>query len=251
MVNILAIGNSFSQDATTYLHDLAKSGGIDTKVVNLYIGGCSLERHWNNIEQNKADYQYQLNGVPQEEHFVSIDEALKEEKWDYIVTQQCSGYSGLLDTYYPYLGNLLTYVQTKCPGAKRVVMQTWAYEQDSTHEHFKFYHNSQEEMYQKLSECYGKVSKEYKTGLIPVGDLIQNLREKDPFIYQKGGKSLCRDGFHMHLLYGRYAVAALMFEYLLGGDIMENPYLPPVQDGKQITERELQVIKKGIKEISK
>lgn len=60
MLKILAIGNSFSQDSTTYLYDLAKSGGVELKVVNLYIGGCSLETHWNNIVENKKDYEYQL-----------------------------------------------------------------------------------------------------------------------------------------------------------------------------------------------
>ena len=47
---ILVIGNSFGEDATHFLHDLALTRGINTKVVNLYIGGCSLERHWRNIE---------------------------------------------------------------------------------------------------------------------------------------------------------------------------------------------------------
>ena len=37
-VKILAIGNSFSQDATYYLQKIAMSDGIDAKVVNLYIG---------------------------------------------------------------------------------------------------------------------------------------------------------------------------------------------------------------------
>ena len=40
---ILVIGNSFGEDATHFLHDLALTRGINTKVVNLYIGGCSLE----------------------------------------------------------------------------------------------------------------------------------------------------------------------------------------------------------------
>ena len=39
---ILVIGNSFGEDATHFLHDLALTRGINTKVVNLYIGGCSL-----------------------------------------------------------------------------------------------------------------------------------------------------------------------------------------------------------------
>lgn len=63
MKKILAIGNSFSEDATKYIHQLAADGGIDTKVVNLYIGGCSLERHWENIEKDKHDYQYQQDGT--------------------------------------------------------------------------------------------------------------------------------------------------------------------------------------------
>ena len=38
MKNILAIGNSFSEDATRYLHQMAEAVGIETKVVNLFIG---------------------------------------------------------------------------------------------------------------------------------------------------------------------------------------------------------------------
>ena len=41
-MKVLAIGNSFSQDATRYLHQIAKANQFDLKVVNLYIGGCSL-----------------------------------------------------------------------------------------------------------------------------------------------------------------------------------------------------------------
>ena len=109
MKNILAIGNSFSEDATRYLHQMAEAAGIETKVVNLYIGGCPLERHWRNIETGEAAYQYQLNGKATERQ-VSIDEVLKEECWDYVITQQASHDSGWMDTYEPFLGLLLEYV---------------------------------------------------------------------------------------------------------------------------------------------
>ena len=62
MIKILAIGNSFSQDATHYLHQIAAADHVDLKVVNLYIGGCSLERHWNNILTEAEDYLYEENG---------------------------------------------------------------------------------------------------------------------------------------------------------------------------------------------
>ncbi|HEY5563009.1 MAG TPA: DUF4886 domain-containing protein [Clostridiaceae bacterium] len=74
-VKILAIGNSFSQDATHYLHQIAMAGGIDTKVVNLYIGGCSIERHWQNIEQNAKLYLYERDGKSTRK-YVSIKDAL-------------------------------------------------------------------------------------------------------------------------------------------------------------------------------
>ena len=75
---ILVIGNSFGEDATHFLHDLALTRGINTKVVNLYIGGCSLERHWRNIENEAKDYEYQLNGRATGNK-VSIQDALAEK----------------------------------------------------------------------------------------------------------------------------------------------------------------------------
>ena len=39
-MKVLAIGNSFSNDAMRYLHGIAKADGVDMKTVNLFIGGC-------------------------------------------------------------------------------------------------------------------------------------------------------------------------------------------------------------------
>ena len=39
MLKVLAIGNSFSQNAMTYLHQIARAAGVDLQCVNLYIGG--------------------------------------------------------------------------------------------------------------------------------------------------------------------------------------------------------------------
>ena len=43
-MKVLAIGNSFSNDAMRYLHGIAKADGVDMKTVNLFIGGCPLSR---------------------------------------------------------------------------------------------------------------------------------------------------------------------------------------------------------------
>ena len=41
-MNILSIGNSFSQDAQQYLHRIAAADSVALNTFNLMIGGCSL-----------------------------------------------------------------------------------------------------------------------------------------------------------------------------------------------------------------
>lgn len=226
MIKILAIGNSFSQDATAYLYDIAKADGIELKVVNLYIGGCALNQHWENIETDSANYDYELNGR-QTGRKISIKEALQEEAWNYVTLQQVSSNSGLIDTYYPYIQKVSDYVKEYAPQAEQIIHETWAYEMDTDHDAFAHYNKDQLEMYRALKECYEKVAKELSFRLIPCGDVIQSLRTYEVFDYAKGGESLCRDGYHMTLVYGRYATAATWFEFILGGNIIVNSFHPP------------------------
>ena len=58
-IKILAIGNSFSQDAVEqYLYELANAEGIPVIIGNMYIAGCSLERHVKNARSNDSAYAY-------------------------------------------------------------------------------------------------------------------------------------------------------------------------------------------------
>ena len=58
-IRILAIGNSFSDDATQYLPDLLEAAGIHNVILGrLYIGGCTLERHCKEFETNGHEYVY-------------------------------------------------------------------------------------------------------------------------------------------------------------------------------------------------
>lgn len=243
-IKILAIGNSFSEDATYYLHQIAQAAGQDTKVVNLYIGGCSLERHWNNIQNDAAEYEYQLDGVKTGK-LVSIDEILKEECWDYIVTQQASPDSGWPDTYEPFLGWLSDYCKEKVPTAEFLLQQTWAYEPDSPHTAFPRYHRNQQEMYRRSREAYLAASRRHQLRLIPCGDAVQRARELTPFRYSEGGVSLSRDGHHMSFVYGRYLLAAVWAGIILGLSMKENSFVPSSDraPGEEAKESELAVLK--------
>lgn len=224
-IKVLAIGNSFTQDSFYYLHDLAKAGGVELKAVNLYIGGCSLERHWNNVKAEAKDYMYEENGVSTE-RYVSINEMLVEDDWDYIITQQASHDSGIKETYFPYLQQLLDYVKSKAPGAECLLQKTWAYEQDSDHGEFPRYNCDQQQMYNQLSDCYEEAARKTGLRLIPSGDIIQSVRKKAPFRYELGERSLCRDGFHMDMIYGRYLLSAVIYSFLFKKDIRENTFIP-------------------------
>ena len=133
-MNILCIGNSFSQDATRYLHQVS---GEELFVRNLYIGGCSLETHMNNIKNEASAYEYQKNG--RKLKMTSINDALLKKKWDYVSIQQVSQLSGMPDSYEPYTEFLVNYIKEKCPKAKIVFHRTWAYSDDSTHGGFANY----------------------------------------------------------------------------------------------------------------
>lgn len=66
-MKVLSIGNSFSQDAHKWLHQLAYQCGYEMDTVNLFIGGCSLETHWKNIIADNPFYDLEYNGNPSKE----------------------------------------------------------------------------------------------------------------------------------------------------------------------------------------
>ena len=215
-MKLLSIGNSFSQDAQEWLHQIAVANGVDLETTNLMIGGCSLETHWSHVVDKQAEYYLEQNGKSMD-RMVTIDEGLALEKWDVITVQQASHYSGQPQTYVPYLTELVAYVREKCPNAKIYFHQTWAYELDSDHGGFASYNNDQGEMYRRICDCTAMAQRLIGATILPSGPVVQYLRENAPeFDYKNGALSLNRDGFHLSWEYGRYAAAATWYKVLTG-----------------------------------
>jgi len=240
-MKILAIGNSFSQDATTYLHQTALAQGVELEVYNLYIGGCPLEKHALNLETNEPAYEEQLNGVPTG-RMVSIREMLRLHQWDAVITQQASHDSGWMETYEPFLGLLTETIRREVPGARILLQETWAYEHTSTHSGFLRYRRSQQEMYERLRLCYYSMAYKYGLEVIPSGDLIQKARSLPQFD-TRNGETLCRDGFHMNL-YGRYLLACAWLKKLYGVSVKNNPFVPePACGVDEVDEALMQLVR--------
>ena len=214
MLYVLAIGNSFSEDSTARLESL----GEGLYVRNLYIGGCSLERHYNNMISGECAYHYQAFGCRL--FNISLKEALLQKKWDIITLQQVSGNSGIEDTFYPYLTELKKYVKEYCPGAELRLHRTWAYAKGASHSAYSNYDNDHDKMWEAIKRTYDSISKREDMKIIPAGDLVQYLCTLPDFDPEKGGIPMHRDGYHLSRDYGRYA-ASMVWRKELTGEISE------------------------------
>jgi hypothetical protein len=233
-IRILSIGNSFSDDAVEdHLYDIAKAAGKTLIIGNMYIGGCSLERHVANANGNKPAYRYSkrtADGVKKHTKDVALETALADEAWDIVTFQQQSGRSGIYETWEAHLPELFAYVKARIPeDATFMIHQTWAYDQTSTHKDFNRYGNDQMKMYEAIVDAVFKASE--LTGIktiIPSGTAVQNARTT-PLV-----NTITRDGYHMHKPVGRYIVACTWFEKIFGKKVIGNSYIPKGMTAEQV-----------------
>ncbi|MFD2539016.1 DUF4886 domain-containing protein [Sphingobacterium chuzhouense] len=228
IIKILAIGNSFSEDAIeNNLYDLAKEKGIEIIIGNLYIGGASLELHNSNVERNASSYSYRKitpDGKRTEYPGFSIQTVLKDEYWDYISFQQASDFSGMYETVEASLPQLFEYVNaTKLnPDVKYIYHQTWAYAQNTNHAAFPNYDSDQLTMYGAIVSTAQKATELIPIDiLIPTGTAIQNSRTS-----VVGDNFNVADGYHLDRVIGRYTAACTWFEAIFGESSVGMAYKP-------------------------
>ena len=224
-IRILAFGNSYSQDAMDpYLYDLFKAEGIEAVIGNMYIAGCSLEKHWENIsENNNAYFYFKTNNGKMKliSKSYGLADAIKDENWDVITLQQSSILSWDYSSYDPYLQNLIDWIRENS-NSKIMFHQTWAYSEDLIEQSFSHNIKSQKLMYENITGNVKKVLEDHPQifDVIPAGTAIQNGRSS----YL--GDTFNRDGTHLETTYGRFTAACAWFEKLSGFSVLENTYDP-------------------------
>lgn len=226
IVRILAIGNSFSEDALdTYFHDVCEGAGKKVIVGNLYIPGCPIDRHMLNADTDSAAYRFRrigLNGDIIEANNIRLSSAIGSDDWDFVTFQQASGVSGKYDTY-KNLKPLIYYVDSLTDDNTRFAWhQTWAYSADSKHGEYPNYECNQKVMYDSIMIASSRAVTDNPelTVVIPSGTAIQIAREKS------GNYDLTRDGYHLDNILGRYIAACTWFEALFGESVVDNKYIP-------------------------
>lgn len=228
-LRLLSVANSFGEDATEQnLHEIALADGHVLIIGNLYIGGCTLEKHWNNAKSNKAAYSYRkigADGVKVTTPKTRMAAAFADEPWDIVVFHQASALSGKIESYEPFLGNLISYTLKHTHARCKIYLnQTWAYAKDATHPAFGTYGRNQKTMYDSLSVAYKTMAEKYHLPLIPTGTAVQNARAT----YFR--EDLTRDGYHLSWWRGRYLAAATYYAAIYGTSVKDNTFRPPHMD---------------------
>lgn len=261
-VRLLTVGNSFSQNATRHLKDLATAGGHTLIHRPIVVGGASLQLHAEKAQKHEEDANDKA-GLYADGR--SLEQALAEQPWDFVTIQQASLKSHDLGTYRPYAGQLRDYIKKHAPSAELLVHQTWAYRCDDPRFAAKTSKPgepaTQEAMYQGLTRAYRTIAKELGARLIPVGDAFYRADNDPQWGYrpdknfdfrnaqppalpdqthslhvgwrwarqQDGQTKLSMDGHHANTA-GEYLGACVFYEVLFGQSVVGNAFVPPGLD---------------------
>ena len=228
-VRVLSIGNSFSRDAFAYvpflIEEMVPEAEVDFGI--LYIGGCSLERHYNNLQSGEPAYEFDFysHGVGKWalEKNVSLQQGVVREDWDIIILQQQSAASRYYETYQPYLNELLAYLKTVRPRAATAWLMTQAYGTG----YKPLGTMPTDEMWARVNAASQRVIEETSIQLlIPAGTAIQNARYTG--LDRLGAaRHLVNDGYHLQegipvLIEGLVTAQVLMKHYGVDIDVEQS-----------------------------
>jgi len=226
-LKILSIGNSFSVDTMQHMANIALALGVKKiKLGNLYVGGCSIRKHYYHASNDLPAYKYYVNTgngwevTPE----YKISDAIVSEQWDWISIQHGTGDGSYYTKPESYqdLPKLIQYVKEMAwPGVKLAFNMTWVGESDHTHREIVSYGGNQLLIYQKIAELTRNLilpMAEIQC-VSPTGTAIQNARTA-------GLGLLTRDGYHLSYDLGRYIAGMTFLKALTGVDIRGLTWAP-------------------------
>ncbi len=256
---VLAIGNSFTRNATEYLDDLAAAAGFSLQLEKIIIGGASLQRHADRLLAGNQPPEGRRFGPPTEKMLTS-------QPWDVVTIQQVSTMSFDSETYQPHANILAEAIGRLAPTARLRLHQTWAYRIDDpwftvTDRPATGRPTSAAQMHRRLSESYQKIAEQVDASLIPAGNAFAAAASDPRWGYRidptfqfnsadypalpdqanslhvgwrwkadaDGQKVLSIDGHHASIA-GQYLGGCVWFESLLRRDVRDNPFVPQSLD---------------------
>ena len=208
-IRILSIGNSYSLDQQTYVHQMAQAAGYDIEVCIAYIGGCSFRKHLEMYDNNEPAYTYYENGKIVGKK-LTLRRLVTLKKWDFVNFQKGTEGQNYQMPSQPYVSYLVKIVREFHPDAKLVYSISWPDAETSARAIFRDqYRRDRDYQWEVFVRSAREVCEECRMDYaIPAGLAMR-------YAYEKFGASMHRDGFHSSEM-GRYLHACVWFEFFTG-----------------------------------
>ena len=252
-IKILVFGNSYSNDAITYLYKIFASAGYDVVVIgNISDGGCNIFNHWSNVDDTLEDFHpgsdydglvgyegtagchISINGKGSSVTGATLKEryanTVAAYDWDYVSVQHAPKEVEQADTY-AYLPNLLGFIKDNLTSedTQFVFHMIWKYNDTLSNENQRT--NKHYETIINIAKETVLVNEEFSM-LIPAVTMRQNMSSS--FL---NDVDIARDYGHMGLTLGRYALGLLWYCVLTGGSVDDVTYVPTPDDVDNATKQ--------------
>ena len=257
-IRILAIGNSFSNNATQYIDRIAENLGLNVEAYSLYYPGCTIQAHVNYYNNESTVYALATDGVNLNWSINTMQKAFELYDYDNVTIQQspsgCDSFSTYWTENQPWLTQLNDIIKENEPQAKVLIHQTWSFCHDcaiGNDPYWKTNYNNSKEMFAVIEDCYNRAAEKIgvkSEDIIPVGKAIQLAKDEfgfGDFYNTKADGSSLSDVEHLaggalytdnvdHLnCHGRYIASCVWLENIFGVDCRETTYVPEVLDAKE------------------
>ena len=215
VLKVFSIGNSFSQDSVTRLHEVATACGYENFIfAYVSVSGSKLENHYANLQSGFSEYsfhKYDKTGlIESADKEKTLEYAIKNENWDIITFQQGITHSGKADSVEPYLKPLAKMIRERATNKDLRIYwhETWAYQENSPQ---ISNYGTQEKMFSAIIDVVQNTVEPtgIYTKIIPNGTAVQNMRTTIV------GDNMQRDELHLNRNYGWLLASCVWFKTLI------------------------------------
>ena len=231
-LRVLGIGNSYTEDPTTYLNDIVKASGIDLNKCCVYVaahGSATLDYWVKECASNDTVDLVRYVGKIKMKSRGTMAELL-HQKWDVVVMQQVSSLSISYTSYNPGLRKMIDFIRNNTSNSK--VSLAW----QLVPAYYSGYGGApygEERWKQIASAAWEEVARDGIDVVIPVGTAIQNARNSS----LETMHDLTRDGRHLSCGTGRYIACCTWFQSLFApvfhSSILGNSFIHKVTEEEQ------------------
>lgn len=266
---VLTIGNSFSFSLTKEWPNVARESGCELDFVSLMIGGCTFDRHVNNLTATNYPYiitwdycgdrtsnaipwfakvksVYDKRGTTFKYYAANLTDIISAEEWDVITIQQGSPQSWKWGSF-SYAAPLIAAIKELAPKSEIRIQQTWSYCMGDWRVRNPFtggpgrWGITLDTMYERLTMNYARLAETNGFKVIPTGVAVQEYRRLANLTSYEGDVVgdlhktdkvwTGTDGDPIHLnRSGEYLQALVWTGSIFGIDPLKCPYTPDYVD---------------------